>query len=46
MHKPDMFPPVLAREMLENPKRRAEISVYDRLRDQLEDFIIFYHCPW
>ena len=46
MHKPGIFPPVLPREMREDPRRQAEIRVYDRLRDQLEGFTVFYHCPW
>ena len=46
MHKPGMFPPFLPQETLEDPRRRAEISVYNRLRDQLKDFTVFYHCPW
>ena len=46
MHKPGMFPPIILRKMLEDPRRQAEISVYNRLRDQLEDFTVFYHCPW
>lgn len=36
MYKPGMFPPVLPREMFEDPRRQAEISVYDQLRDQKE----------
>lgn len=46
MHKPGVYPPVLPREILEDPRRQAEVFVYDRLRDQLEDFTVFYHSPW
>ena len=46
MHEPGIFPPILPRALREDPRRRAEVNVYDRLRDQLEGFTVFYHCPW
>ena len=42
-----MWPKVLPREVLDNPLRFAEISVYERLAEVLNDqFTVFYSRPW
>ena len=46
MKKPGMFPPLFPKEWKEDPLRRAELKVYERLRDQLAEFTVFYNCSW
>ena len=46
MTKGGIFPPALSPELLGDSRRRAEIQVYERLRDQLQGFTVFYHCQW
>jgi len=43
-----MIPAVLPAEIRADPKRSAEVQVYDRLRDDpvLTGFTIFYSCEW
>lgn len=42
-----MFPSQIPAEIARDPKRRAEISVYERLKNQLGDaFHVFYSSPW
>lgn len=42
-----MFPATIPAEIARDPKRKAEISVYERLRRQLGDeFHVFYSSPW
>lgn len=42
-----MWPRKLPREVLENPLRAAEIKVYNRLSEVLdESFTVFYSRPW
>lgn len=43
----NMYPSVLSKEILSDPKREAEVMVYNALRDELNDsFHIFYNCDW
>jgi hypothetical protein len=45
--KARMWPRSLPREVLENPLRAAEIKVYNRLSEVLdESFTVFYSRPW
>lgn len=42
-----MFPEELPREVLNDPKRSAEVKVYNALRDQLDNkYHVFYSSPW
>jgi len=42
-----LWPRKLPRSVLDDPRRRAEIRVYDRLADILDDsFHVFYSSPW
>jgi hypothetical protein len=43
-----MIPAILPAEIRAEPKRSAEVQVYDRLRDDpmLSGFTVFYSCEW
>lgn len=42
-----IYPEILSTEILGDPKRRAEVLVYNKLRDSLPDgFHVFYNCDW
>ena len=42
-----LWPRKLPRSVLDDPRRRAEVRVYDRLADVLDDsFHVFYSSPW
>lgn len=42
-----LWPKKLPRSVLDDPRRRAEVSVYDRLAEVLDDtFHVFYSSPW
>jgi len=42
-----MFPSVLPKEVLQDPKRSSEVLVYNKLAEQLDDtYYIFYSSPW
>lgn len=42
-----LWPRKLPRSVLDDPRRRAEVRVYDRLDDVLDDsFHVFYSSPW
>ena len=42
-----LWPKELPRSVLDDPRRRAEVRVYDRLSEVLDDnFHIFYSSPW
>lgn len=42
-----MFPQKLPREVLEDPRRSAEVQVYNSLKEQLDDhYHVFYSSPW
>lgn len=45
---PRMIPTALPAEIRADPKRSAEVQVYDRLRGDpvLADFTVFYSCEW
>ena len=46
MEKSGIFPPAFPKEWVDDPLRRAELRVFERLRDQLTDFTVFYNCNW
>jgi len=42
-----LWPRKLPRSVLDDPRRRAEVRVYDRLAEVLDDsFHVFYSSPW
>lgn len=42
-----LWPRKLPRSVLEDPRRKAEVRVYDRLSEVLDDtFHVFYSSPW
>ena len=42
-----MWPKKLPQSVLEDPRRKAEVRVYNKLSDVLEDrFTVFYSSPW
>lgn len=42
-----LWPRKLPRSVLDDPKRKAEVRVYDRLAEVLDDsFHVFYSSPW
>jgi hypothetical protein len=42
-----LWPRKLPRSVLDDPRRRAEVRVYERLADVLDDsFHVFYSSPW
>ncbi|EXL01683.1 hypothetical protein BG46_14025 [Brucella anthropi] len=42
-----LWPRKLPRSILDDPRRRAEVRVYDRLAEVLDDsFYVFYSSPW
>lgn len=42
-----LWPRKLPRSVLDDPRRRAEVRVYDRVADVLDDsFHVFYSSPW
>src|SRR5690606_12578801 len=45
---PRMIPAMLPAEIRADPKRSAEVQVFDRLRDDpmLAGFTVFYSCEW
>ena len=46
MTDPGIFPPEFPRELAADPFRKAELEVFERLRDQLQGFTVFYNCSW
>ena len=46
MAESGIFPPKFPVELADDPLRRAEREVYERLRDQMSGFAVFYNCPW
>ena len=46
MKKSGIFPPEFPRELATDPFRKAELEVFQRLRDQLQEFTVFYNCSW
>ncbi|RMH03812.1 MAG: hypothetical protein D6704_12110 [Nitrospirae bacterium] len=42
-----LWPPKLPRSVLDDPRRRAEVRVYNQLAEVLDDsFHVFYSSPW
>ena len=41
-----LWPRKLPRSILDDPRRRAEVRVYDRLKDLNDNFHVFYSSPW
>lgn len=42
-----LWPKILPRSVLDDPRRRAEVRVYNRLSEALDDsFHVFYASPW
>ena len=46
MNSVGIFPPNLTTSIRNDPRRRAEVVVYDKLQEQLSGFAVFYNCPW
>ena len=46
MNSPGVYPPVLPKDVLEDPKRRGEVDTYNALKSLETEFHVFYSCYW